>query len=118
MRWFFLTLALLACSAGLLGWVYLRDRDTHWRPPEPQLASAAAEGALSELGGAGCSAGCSAEVLANPAPHRWLARITVRGRTRCVQIDLRIFSLHGPHSPVGVEPHRCPALHELRYYTK
>ncbi len=108
MRWLFVTLVLLASSAGLLGWVYLRDRDTSWRPPEPQLASAAAEGALSELGGAGCSTGCSAEVLANPAPHRWIARITVRGRSRCVLIDLRIFTVNGPHGLGGVSPHPCP----------
>src|ERR1700677_176984 len=57
MRWLLLTLVLLSSSAGLLGWIYLRDRDTHWRPPEAQLASSAAEGALSELGGAAPTAG-------------------------------------------------------------
>jgi hypothetical protein len=108
MRWLLLTLVLLSSSAGLLGWIYLRDRDTHWRPPEAQLASSAAEGALSELGGAGCTVGCSAKVLANPAPHRWLARITVRGRSSCVQIDLRAFTVNGPHGLTGVEPSRCP----------
>ena len=108
MRWLLLTLVLLASSVGLLGWVYLRDRDTHWQPTEPQLAYAAAEGTLGELGGVGCSVGCSAEALTRLAPYSWLARITVRDRTRCVQIDLQTFNLHGPHAPVGVEPHRCP----------
>jgi hypothetical protein len=108
MRWLLATLALLACSAGLLGWVYLRDRDTHWQPTELQLAYAAAESTLSELGGAGCSAGCSSDVLANPAPHRWIARITVRGRTRCMQIDLQAFGTNGPHGLTGVKPSRCP----------
>jgi hypothetical protein len=108
MRWLLVTLALLASSAGLLGWIYLRDRDTHWQPSEPQLAYAAAEGTLSELGGAGCNVGCSAEVLTNPAPHRWLARITVKGEARCVQIDLQTFTVDGPHGLGGVEPSRCP----------
>jgi hypothetical protein len=108
MRWLLLTLLLLAGSAGLLGWVYLRDRDTHWQPSEPQLAYAAAEGTLSELGGAGCTVGCSAEALTRLAPHRWLARITVKGKTRCVQIDLLIFTIYGPHGLKGVTPHRCP----------
>jgi hypothetical protein len=108
MRWLLLTLLLLAGSAGLLGWVYLRDRDTHWQPTEPQLAYAAAEGTLSELGGAGCNVGCSAEVLSSPAPHHWLARITVKGKTHCVQIDLRTSTIHGPHSPARVESSRCP----------
>ena len=38
MRWLLLTLALLASSAGLLGWIYLRDRDM----AAPAAASAAA----------------------------------------------------------------------------
>jgi hypothetical protein len=108
MKWLLLTLVLLASSAGLLGWIYLRDRDTHWHTSESQLASSAAEGALNELGGAGCTFGCSASVLANPAPHHWLARITVRGKTRCVQIDLWAYTTNGPHGLTGVEPHRCP----------
>jgi hypothetical protein len=29
MRWLLIALVLLASSAGLLGWIYLRDRDTH-----------------------------------------------------------------------------------------
>jgi hypothetical protein len=38
MRWLYLTIALLATSACLIGWLYLRDRDTNWRPsPEHQL---------------------------------------------------------------------------------
>ncbi len=38
MRWLLVTIALLAASACLVGWVYLRDRDTNWRPPERHLA--------------------------------------------------------------------------------
>jgi hypothetical protein len=110
MRWFVITLVLLVGSAGLLSWVYLRDRDTHWQPSEPQLAYAAAEGALGELGGAGCNAGCNAEVLTNPTPHHWLARITIKGKTRCVQIDLQTFTTNGPHNLTGVKPHRCPHI--------
>jgi hypothetical protein len=107
MRWFFITLALLACSAGLGGWVYLRDRDTNWQPTEPQLAYAAAEGALGKLGGEGCSVGCSAKALSRLAPDSWLARITVKGKTRCVQIDLLAFTVNGPRL-TGVKPSRCP----------
>jgi hypothetical protein len=41
MRWLLITIALLATSACLLGWIYLRDRDPDWRPPsEGQLAPA------------------------------------------------------------------------------
>jgi hypothetical protein len=110
MRWFLLTLALLACSAGLVSWIYLRDRDTNWQPSEPQLAYSAAEGTLGELGGAGCSVGCSAEVLTRLAPYSWLARITVRGKTRCVQIDLQAFNTYGPHGLTGVKAQRCPHI--------
>jgi hypothetical protein len=109
MRWFLLTLVLLASSAGLVGWIYLRDRDTHWKPTEPQLAYAAAEGTLGKLGGEGCSVGCSAEALSRLAPDRWLARITVRGKTRCVQIDLLAFTVNGP-GLTGVKPSRCPRV--------
>jgi len=108
MRWLLLTLVLLAASAGLLGWIYLRDRDTHWQPTEPQLAYAAAESTLSKLGGAGCNTGCSTDVLANPTPHHWLARITLKGKTRCVQIDLQTFNVNGPHGLTGVKAHSCP----------
>ncbi len=38
MRWLYITIALLAASACLVGWIYLRDRDTNWRPPERHLA--------------------------------------------------------------------------------
>lgn len=39
MRWLLVTIALLAASACLVGWIYLRDRgDTNWRPPERHLA--------------------------------------------------------------------------------
>jgi hypothetical protein len=39
MRWFYATIGLLATSAGLVSWVYLRDRDTNWRPPKSQAAA-------------------------------------------------------------------------------
>jgi hypothetical protein len=36
MRWLYVTIALLATSACLVAWLYLRDRDTNWRPPPEQ----------------------------------------------------------------------------------
>ena len=33
-----MTIGLLATSACLIAWIYFRDRDTNWRPPESQLA--------------------------------------------------------------------------------
>jgi hypothetical protein len=37
MRWFYVTIALLLASACLVTWIYLRDRDTNWRPPGLQF---------------------------------------------------------------------------------
>jgi len=36
-------------SACLIGWIYLRDRDTNWQPSEPQLAHADAADILTAL---------------------------------------------------------------------
>jgi len=38
MKWLYVTIGLLTTCVCLVGWIYLRDRDTNWRPPEPQLA--------------------------------------------------------------------------------
>jgi hypothetical protein len=53
MRWLYLTLGLLATSVCLVGWIYLRDRDTSsYLPPGPterQLAQIDATATLNHL---------------------------------------------------------------------
>jgi hypothetical protein len=72
MRWLYVTLGLLASSVCLVGWIYLRDRDTSsYLPPPPterQLAQIDASATLNYLVGAGCRPDCAAELLA-PAPN-------------------------------------------------
>jgi len=110
MRWLYLTLGLLATSVCLVGWIYLRDRDTSSAlPPAPaerQVAQTAANTTLNELGGGDCGSDC-ATVLGRTQPHQWLVRITVKGHPRCLQIDLDTFTVSYPHRLSGVRPSRC-----------
>jgi hypothetical protein len=110
MKWLYLTLGLLATSVCLIGWIYLRDRDTSNalppRPTERQLAQIAATTTLNELGGGDCGSGC-ATVLGRTQPRQWLVRITVKGHPRCLRIDLDTFTVSYPHRLSGVRPSRC-----------
>jgi hypothetical protein len=108
MRWFYATIGLLLMSSCLTAWVYLRDRDTNWRLPEPQLAQADAALTLNNaLDGADCRSDCAAEVLGRNGSHRWLVRIIVGQRSRCVLINLDIFTYIPQHGLYGVQPSRC-----------
>jgi hypothetical protein len=108
MRWLYLTVGLLSASFCLVAWIYLRDRDpSSWRPPEQQLASVDATAALTALGGGDCGSGCAAELLGRIQPHRWLVRVTVKGRSRCLQISLEEFATSEQHGLSGVQPRRC-----------
>ncbi len=108
MRWFYLTAVLLSASLGLVAWIYLRDRDTsNWRPPERQIAHADATAALTALGGVDCRFGCATELLDRTQSHRWLVRITVRGRPQCLQIDLDTFAVSQQHGLSGVQLSPC-----------
>jgi hypothetical protein len=108
MRWLCATVCLLSASFCLIAWVYLRDRDpSSWRPPEGQLARVDAAATLAALRGPDCRAGCTEELLGRIHPSHWLARITVRGRPQCVQIDLDTFASSQQHGLSGVQPSRC-----------
>jgi hypothetical protein len=108
MRWLYVTLGLLSVSACLLAWVYLRDRDTNWRPPEHQLARIDAAATLNVLGGE-CRSGCATKLLGlkRTESHRWLMHVTVSGRTQCLQINLDTFAVSPQHGLSGVQPSRC-----------
>jgi hypothetical protein len=106
MRWLFLTLVLLASSACMLGWIYLRDRDTHWRPAESQLVRADVAIALGDLPHGDCAHGCRTEVLSHVG-SRWLVRITVKGQSRCIHVNLQAFA-PSEHDLSGIQPTRCP----------
>lgn len=103
MRWFYVTIGLLATSLCLVVWIYLRDRDTNWRLPEAQQAHVDVASMLhNALRGADCHSGCATEVLGRSGPHNWLVRITVKHRSRCLQIDLNTFRF-GQHRLFGVQ---------------
>jgi hypothetical protein len=107
MRWLCVTVGLLTASLCLVAWIYLRDRDTSgWRLPERQIVRADAAVALAAFGGGDCRSGCAAELLGHTQPHRWLVRITVRGRSQCLQLDPSVFAVI-PHGLAGVQPSRC-----------
>jgi hypothetical protein len=109
MRWLAVTIGLLAASLSLAAWVYLRDRDTSgWRGPERPIALADVTAALGAFGGRGCHSACAAKLLERRQSGRWLARITVRGQTQCLEIDLDTFASDSRHGLSGVQPSRCP----------
>jgi hypothetical protein len=108
MRWLCVTVGLLSACLCLVAWIYLRDRDpASWRPPEGQLARVDAAATLAALRGADCHSGCTEKLLGRVHTDRWLARITVRGRAQCVQIDLDTFASSQQHGLLGVRPSRC-----------
>jgi hypothetical protein len=110
MRWLFVTVGLLLASVCLVGWIYLRDHDTSgWRPSERQRVQSDASTALIVISDAGCRSGCATEVLGRTRPHRWLVRLTVRGRSRCLQIDVDTFRVSQRHGFTGVQSRRCPS---------
>jgi hypothetical protein len=76
MKWFYVTLVLLASSVCLVGWIYLRDRDAHWLPPQPSEHQRA---------------------LADTSTTRI-------GRPHCLQIDLDTFLVSQKHGLYGVQP--------------
>jgi hypothetical protein len=109
MRWLGITIGLLAVSLSLIAWVYLRDRGTsQWRPSERAIASADATAVLAAIDGPGCHPDCAAELLGRRQSGRWLARITVRGQTQCLEIELDAFALGPEHALAGVQPSQCP----------
>ncbi len=107
MRWFYITVGLLATCVCLVAWIYLRDRDTNWRPPELQLARADATAILTELTNGYCRSGCATKVLGHTGSHRWLVRITVREQPQCLRINLDTFATSRQHGLTGVQPSHC-----------
>jgi hypothetical protein len=118
MKWLCITLVLLTSSACLVGWIYLRDRDTNWLPPQPserQRALADASTTLVVLNEGDCRSDCRIELLGHTQPDHWLVRINVKGRSHCLQIDLDTFLVSQKHGLYGVQPlqpSRC-ALHPV-----
>jgi hypothetical protein len=111
MKWLYVTIGLLATSVCLVGWIYLRDRNTSsYLPPpltERQLAHVDATATLNHLAGADCRSHCAAELLARTKAEHWLIRITVKGHPRCLQINLNTFTVSQPSDLTGVRPSRC-----------
>lgn len=108
MRWLGVTLCLLGACVGLVAWIYLRDRDPgNWQLPERQLAATDAARTLVAFGGDNCGRDCAVKLLDRLYPHHWLVRITVQGRSQCLQLDLSTFSTDQRHGLAGVEPSGC-----------
>ncbi len=111
-----MTVALLGMSLSLVAWIYLRDRDPNWQPPERQitraeeykLARADAAVTLSNaLRGVECRSGCASEVLSRAEARSWLIRITLRRRAWCLRIDLDRFMRGQHHALFGLRRTRC-----------
>jgi hypothetical protein len=108
MRWLGVTLGLLGACVCLVAWIYLRDRDTaHWRLTERQIATADAARTLAAFDGADCARRCTVKLLGHIDSHNWLVRITVRGQSQCLQLDLAAFATDQRHGLAGVEPSGC-----------
>jgi hypothetical protein len=115
MRWLGVTLGLLSACVGLVAWIYLRDRDTaNWRLPERQLATADAARTLAAFDGADCGQRCTVKLVGHIDSHHWLVRITVQGRSQCLQLDLATFATDQRHGLTGVQPSRCAELTPLQ----
>jgi hypothetical protein len=94
MKWLAATLALLASTSALVGWIYLRDRDPNaWHAARPQLAQGDAEAVLLGLQGWHCKSGCAVEQVRPGPDGLWFARLNIRWQPRCVEIDLGDFGI-------------------------
>jgi hypothetical protein len=108
MRWLGVTLGLLGACVCLVAWIYLRDRDaSQQRLPERQIATADAARTLAAFGGADCGGRCAVKLVGRIDSHHWLVRITVRGHSQCLQLDLATFATDQRHGLVGVKPSHC-----------
>jgi len=119
MKWLYVTIGLLVTSACLVGWIYLRDRDTSsYLPPPPtehQRALADASTTLVVLNEGDCRSDCRIELLGHTQPDHWLVRINVKGKSHCLQIDLDTFlasQKHGLYGVQALQPSHC-ALHPV-----
>ena len=106
MRGFYLTLGLLASCVCLVGWIYRRDCNTNWRPPQRQLAHADAVAAPTMLGGGDCRSGCAERPLGPTHPHSWLVHVTLQGHPRCLHINVEAFAINQSRLE-GAEPGSC-----------
>lgn len=108
MRWFVVTVALLAASALLVSWIYLRDRHTsNWRPSPAALAHADAATLLATQRAYHCHSGCTFKVLGHSRGPHWLARINIRSDARCFDIDVDSFAFSPQHGLSGMEEVSC-----------
>ncbi len=106
MRWMGLTVALLAATAALLAWVYLRDRDlSGWQAQEAVLAK---EDAAMAVGGGACRGACRVRLLGQTGPHRWLISVAVARHRQCLQVDPNRFTVSSLEGDTGITPDRCP----------
>ena len=110
MRWLAVTVALLVASAGLVLGIYVRDRDTSWRPAPHAAADFDARMVMTYVAGPDCGKRCSYELLGNPQTNHWLARIVDRSRAQCVDIDLLSFATSEAHGVSGVTPVACGSV--------
>ncbi len=110
MKWLGVTVALLAASAFLVAWIYMRDRHvTNWLESDAARAHQDARTVLSALEGYHCHKGCDYRVVDHSSGSHWLARIDVPWSTRCFEIDVNTFAFSPEHGLSGIEQVKCPA---------
>lgn len=108
MRWLAVTIALLAASAALVVGIYVRDRSPGtWRPPERVVVAHDARVLLEDLGGTGCRSACAIVRLIHIGPARWLARMYIARRVRCIEIDSNQFAATERHGLIGIVRVSC-----------
>jgi hypothetical protein len=107
MKWLGVTVALLAASAVLVTWIFLRDRHVpDWRPSQSAVAHEDARAVLASLEGYHCHSGCDYQLLSSSGV-RWLARVRVPWATRCFEIDVKTFEYSPTHGLSGIQRVRC-----------
>jgi hypothetical protein len=109
MRWLAGTLGLLAASVALVVGIYVRDRDSHWLPPQRKMAAYDARTMLLQLP---CGHVCSYTLLANPHPDHWLVRVEDGIATECFDIDVVQFETTTARGVSGVTTVACGAARD------
>jgi hypothetical protein len=107
MRWLAVTVAFLAAIAGLVGGIYMRDRVGNLPlPHQRSVAHTEAEAILASIAGSRCQP-CGVSLLSQPRRGHWLARISTKQSTQCVDISLLAFTWKRDRGFTGVTSVSC-----------
>lgn len=110
MIWRLATALIVALTVTLVGFMYLRDRDTSAaRLDERRLAAADGREVLGSLTTVqSCAGGCRADAIDRVAPSVWRVRLQTPTWRRCFELQIRAFGYSPETGFRGLRSVSCP----------